>query len=172
MKTEILTDKIRLKIAEKSDAKTIFELRTNPEVAKFIDRNLNRNLSQIESFIENINADFNNAIFFKIITLEENQIAGTICLWKINSDKKYAEVGYELFPEFQNKRIMSNAMKAILNFANDELGIEYIEAYTHKENLNSRRLLDKFGFEKIIGKTDIKNPNNIIFGKNIKKACI
>ncbi|WP_257668730.1 GNAT family N-acetyltransferase [Parapedobacter tibetensis] len=172
MKTEIFTNKIKLKIAEKSDSKRIFELRTNPEVAKFINRDLNKNLSEIETFIENINSDFNNAMFFKIITLEENEIVGTICLWKINRDNKYAEIGYELFPEFQNKGLMSNAIKAILDFANDELGLEYIEAYTHKENLNSQKLLNKFGFEKINGKSDIKNPNNVIFGKSINKACI
>ena len=172
MKTEILIDKIKLKIAEKSDSKKIFELRTNPEVAKFINRDLNKNLSEIEEFIENINSDFNNAMFFKINMLEENEIAGTICLWKINRGNKYAEVGYELFPEYQKKGIMSSALKAILNFANKELGLEHIEAYTHKENINSQKLLEKFGFEKINGKSDIKNSNNLIFEKNIKKASI
>ncbi|UPT69321.1 MAG: GNAT family N-acetyltransferase [Flavobacterium sp. JAD_PAG50586_2] len=133
---------------------------------------MNKNLSEIEEFIENINSDFNNAMFFKINMLEENEIAGTICLWKINRGNKYAEVGYELFPEYQKKGIMSSALKAILNFANKELGIEHIEAYTHKENLNSQKLLEKFGFEKINGKSDIKNSNNLIFKKNLKKASI
>ncbi|MEX1188161.1 MAG: GNAT family N-acetyltransferase [Bacteroidia bacterium] len=172
MKTEISTDNIKLQIVEKSDSKKIFELRTNPEVAKFINRDLKKNLSEIETFIENINSDFNSAMFFKINLLEENEIAGTICLWRINRENKYAEVGFELFPEYQKKGIMSSALKAILNFANKEFGIEYLEACTHKENLNSQKLLEKFGFEKINGKTDDKNPNNLIFGKNIKKASI
>lgn len=167
MKTEILTDKIKLKIAEKSDGKRIFELRTNPDVAKFINRDLNKSLGEIETFIENINADFNKAVFFKILMLEDDELAGSICLWKMDHAKKYAEVGYELFPEFQSKGIMSSALLAILNFGKEELGLEYIEAYTHKENLNSQKLLQKFGFEYISNKTDSKNPFNKIFGKSL-----
>lgn len=160
MKNVILTDKLKLKIVEKSDAKNIHALRTNPEVSKFIKRDLNKSLLEIENFIEEKNkTDY----FFKINPKENNEFAGTIAIWNINREKKYAELGYELLPNYQNKGIMTNAIKEILNFAFNELNFETIEAFTDKENLSSRKLLEKIGFKLVKNKVDEKNLNNVIY---------
>lgn len=160
MKNEILTDKLKLKIVEKSDAKNIHNLRTNPEVSKFIKRDLNKSLLEIENFIEEkIKTDY----FFTINLKDSNEFAGTIAIWRIDEEKKYAELGYELLPNFQNKGIMTNAIKEILNFAFNELNFETIEAYTDKDNMNSRKLLEKNGFKLLENKIDERNLNNVIY---------
>lgn len=64
---------------------------------------------------------------------------------------------------------MTSALREIINFAFTELNIETIEALTHSENLPSRKLLEKFDFQVISGKTDPDNSNNIIYC--LKKAC-
>ncbi|WP_348810848.1 GNAT family N-acetyltransferase [Flavobacterium maritimum] len=166
MNHEIITDKLKLKIVENSDAELIHKLRTNPEVGKFIKRDLNKSLNDIENFIEEINK---SDLFFSIRTLENNEFAGTIAIWNINPERKYAELGYELFPSFQNKGIMTNAINGILDYAFNKLDFEIIEAYTDKENQNSRKLLEKIGFNLVCNKIDKKNLNNIIY--EIKKVC-
>ena len=160
MKNEIFTDKLILKIVKKSDAKNIHSLRTNSEVSKFIKRDLNKSLLEIENFIEE---KIKNDYFFTITLKENNEFAGTIAIWNINNEKKYAELGYELLPNFQNKGIMKNAIKEILNFAFNQLNFETIEAFTDKENLNSRKLLEKIGFNFMKDKIDEKNQNNVIY---------
>ncbi len=139
MKTELHTDKVKLRAPEKSDAANLYSLRTHPSVNKFIERDLPKNISDVEKFIELRNAD-PNPFYFIIETLPTNELAGTICLWNINKENKYAEVGYELLPDFQGKGIMTSALRKIINLAFTELNIETIEALTHSENLSSRKL--------------------------------
>lgn len=164
MKPIITTDKIQLKILEKADAQNLHALRTNPEVTKYIKRDINKTLLDMEDYIEEKLSDPKKPMFFTIKTLDNNEFAGTICLWKINPAEKYAEVGYELLPSFQRKGIMSHALKTILDFAFNELGFEYIEAYTHHENIPSRKMLGKVGFKHIENKIDEGNLDNVIFG--------
>lgn len=164
MNLEIITDKIKLKIVEKADAERLFKLRTDPEVSQFVNRDLNKTLADIEEFIEHKINHQNEVLFFTIKTIPENELAGTICLWNIDQEKKYAEVGYELFPHFQGRGIMSDALKAILKLAFNELGFEYLQAFTNKENMSSRKLLQKFGFEYLAEKKDENNLNNVIYG--------
>ena len=59
---------------------------------------------------------------------------------------KIAEVGYDLNPIFQRKGIMSEALNKVINFGFNELGLDNIEAYTHIQNENSKKLLEKNGF--------------------------
>ncbi len=165
MRFELHTDNVKLRAPEKSDATNLYYLRTHPIVNKFIERELPKNISDVEKFIELRNAD-PNPFYFIIETLPTNEFAGTICLWNINKENKYAEVGYELLPDFQGKGIMTSALRVITNFAFTELNIETIEAFTHSKNLSSRKLLEKFDFKLILDKTDPDNSNNIIYCLN------
>ena len=167
MKPELHTDKVKLRAPEKSDAENLYYLRTHPMVNKFIERDLPKNISDVEKFIELRNAD-PNPFYFIIETLSNSEFTGTICLWNINKENNYAEVGYELLPDFQGKGIMTSALRKIINFAFTELNIETVEAYTHSENLSSRKLLEKFDFKLMPGKTDPDNSNNVIYC--LKKA--
>lgn len=167
MKPELHTDRVKLRAPEKSDAANLYYLRTHPKVNRFIERVLPKSISDVEKFIELRNSD-PNPFYFIIETLSTNELAGTICLWNINKENKYAEVGYELLPDFQGKGIMTSVLRKIISLAFTELNIETIEAFTHSENLPSRRLLEKFNFKLMLGKTDPDNSNNIIYC--LKKA--
>jgi [ribosomal protein S5]-alanine N-acetyltransferase len=91
------------------------------------------------------------------------KLAGAISLKNIQNAAGYAEIGYELFPEFQGRGIMTEAMKKMIEICFDKLRLKRIEAYTHRENLNSIKLLHKFNFKEVVGKTDPNNANNIVF---------
>ena len=161
---EILTDKILLRIVEKTDVENIHKLRTNPIVSKFIKRDLNKSISDIENFIEERKrTDY----YFAIMTLDSNEFAGTIAIWNINEEEKYAELGYELLPNFQGKGLMSNAISNIVHFAFNNLDFNTLEAFTDKSNINSRKLLEKLGFEHQQNRLYEKNVDNVIY--QIKK---
>ncbi len=137
-------------------------LRTNPEVTQFIHRDVNQSISDIEEFIERITSD-PEKLFYKIELVETGELVGAIALKNINKKKQYAEIGYELFPHFQRKGIMSTAMTKMITMAFHDLGITELEAYTHRENTNSRKLLEKFKFELVEGKVDAGNLNNVVY---------
>ncbi len=80
------------------------------------------------------------SISWGITTKESNILIGSICLWNFSEDKKTAEVGYDLDPEFQGKGIMSEALKAVLNFGFKRRGFDTIEAHTDYRNNPSEKL--------------------------------
>ena len=84
-------------------------------------------------------------------------------MWNFSQDNKKAEVGYDLNPLFQRKGIMSEALKNIIAFGFNELRLNKIEAFTHKENESSKNLLEKNGFILMEQKKDEKNRSNLIF---------
>ncbi|MGE8242819.1 putative ribosomal N-acetyltransferase YdaF [compost metagenome] len=163
METKISTDKLVLKPVELSDLQNMYNLRTNPQVAKYIERDINKNLEDIRQFIELVKK---NNFYFTINTIVPSEFIGTITLWNIDRNTNYAEIGYELLPQFQGEGLMSEAVKTILDYAFNKAGFEYIEAYTHRENIASKKLLERVGFKLAVGKIDEDNSDIIIYGIN------
>ncbi|MEO5908017.1 MAG: GNAT family N-acetyltransferase, partial [Ginsengibacter sp.] len=120
---------------------------------------------EARSFIKKINNNIkSNKSFYWAITIKGNpKLVGTICLWKFSENKKTAEVGYELNSAFQGKGIMDEALKKVIHFSFETLGITTLEAFTHKDNLKSISLLMKNNFLQNITRKDEEHLNNLIF---------
>lgn len=163
----IKTERLILRELLVSDQEQIFSLRTNTEVIKYIDRPISRNDKNGLAFIERIsNSTKNKDIFYWVITLKgSSKLIGSICLWNFSVDKTIVEVGYELFPEYFRKGFMNEALTAVLDFGFNVTCFKTIEAFTHKDNLGSKKLLVKNGFKEDKARVDDDNLNNIIFIK-------
>lgn len=165
---EIKTERLVLRKIEESDCDVIFFLRTDETVNTYIERPEDRktkNKDDALKFIKDITEDIVN---FKSIswgiTLKNNpKIIGTICLWNFSEDNKTAEVGYGLNPKYFNKGIMSEALKLVVEFGFRDLNFDKIEAFTHKDNENSKKLLVKNGFHFMINRKDKDNTANRIY---------
>ncbi|SEE60875.1 ribosomal-protein-alanine N-acetyltransferase [Tenacibaculum sp. MAR_2010_89] len=158
------TERLVLRKLVDSDQKATFEIRSNKEVNKFIDRPVPKRISDIEDFIKMIDQliNANKGVYWAI---EYNNILiGSIGLRHFNEDFTYAEVGYELQTDFQGKGFMSEALKEVLNYGFNKLLLNEIEAYTHKKNKNSISLLKKHNFNIRSEKKDVDFENNIILG--------
>ena len=168
------SERLFLRNINESDSDVILFLRSDKSIIKFIKRPENRktkNKSDAVKLIKEINENIKNnkSITWGITLKNEPQIIGTICLWNFSKNNKIAEVGYDLNTEFQGLGIMSEALRLIIDFGFNELKLEKIEAYTHNENENSKRLLEKNGFHFKKNKKDLENDSNIIF--ELKNAC-
>ena len=165
---EIKTERLLLRKLQASDCEVILFLRTDKDVTKFIERPEHRKTKTLSQAIELIKEfdsyiERNSSISWGITLKHEPSIIGTICLWNFTQNDKVAEVGYDLDPRYQNKGLMSEALKAIVAFGFYELKLEKIEAFTHAENLPSTQLLDTQGFIHNMGRKDLDNTSNIIF---------
>jgi ribosomal-protein-alanine N-acetyltransferase len=58
---------------------------------------------------------------------------------------------------------MSEALKKIIEFGFQEIELDAIEAYTHKNNNDSTKLLQKYNFKQDVERVDKENSDNIIF---------
>ncbi len=165
---ELHTKRLLLRQVKESDAVNIQFLRSNDEVNTFIKRTKTNTIEEAITFITNINIKIkDNAILFWSITLDNTpQLIGTICLWNFSKDRKIAEVGYDLRPDFQGKGIMSEALSCILHYGFEQLQLDQIEAFTHRNNIASKKLLTRHNFILIEQRKDEANHDNIIFSKS------
>jgi ribosomal-protein-alanine N-acetyltransferase len=162
---EIQTERLLLRRLKQSDWKMISHLRSDKDVNQFVKRPSADSQEKALKFISKINSGIDNQnLYFWTIT-EKNQkgMIGSICLWNFSKDKKVAEVGYDLSRKFQGKGIMTESLKRIITFGFDRLKLETIEAFTHRLNVSSKKLLETNGFKIVLEKRDEHNPDNIVY---------
>ncbi|NAY93378.1 GNAT family N-acetyltransferase [Muricauda sp. JGD-17] len=167
---EIETDRLLLRRLQQSDWEMISYLRSDKIVNEFVKRPSAESKEKALEFIVKINDGIDNRDLYYWTITEKNQkgMIGSICLWNFSKDKKIAEVGYDLSPKFQGKGIMNESLKSIMAFGFDNLNLETIEAFTHRLNGSSKKLLERNGFKVVLGKKDEHNADNIIY--ELKKA--
>jgi len=160
----LTTERLTLRQPLESDAQEIFLLRSDTIVNKYLDRQPTETVEEALSFIRKVNENFKNnaGLYWAITQTDNDKLIGTICLFDFSDELKKCEIGYELLPNYQGQGIMNEALKKIIEFTFQTLGLETIDAFTHKENQSSTKLLQKFNFEEttII---DEANPNLIVF---------
>jgi ribosomal-protein-alanine N-acetyltransferase len=141
------TSRLLLRPLQETDEDFIYSLRSNEQVNRFIDRAPAKNIEDAKTFIKKISeavAEY-RSYYWGIILRETNTMIGTICVWNFSDDRKSAELGYELHPDFQGSGYMDEAMKEVIGFV-FRSGLARLEAQTHKDNVASTKLLLKNGF--------------------------
>src|SRR5690606_10335537 len=160
----LITERLNLRKIQMSDLDRVHFFRSDKEINKYIKREpqtREMTIAHIELITKALMTD--ESITWGITTKESDVLIGSICLWNFSKDKKKAEVGYGLDPEFQGKGIMGEALKATMDFGFNQRGFETIEAYTDYRNLPSKKLLKQHGFIPSEGIKDADNQNNEVF---------
>lgn len=144
------TGRLTLRQLGSSDDNEIFALRSNDNVNKYLDRKSSKSIDDARNFIETINENSqrSDSIYWAITLNGTKKLIGTICLFNFSEDHSKAEIGYELLPNFQGKKIMQEAILKVVHFGFQHIGLNSIEAYTHSENRSSTRLLEKLNFKR------------------------
>ncbi|WP_229106802.1 GNAT family N-acetyltransferase [Paenibacillus sp. 1001270B_150601_E10] len=59
---------------------------------------------------------------------------------------RYGLIGFDLAPTFWGRGLMQEALTEMIRLGFDDMKLDYIEATTEVDNLQSQRLLQKMGF--------------------------
>lgn len=159
------TNRLKLRSLEKIDTMEILFLRSDKEVNQFVKRTAPKHKTDAEEFISKIQLDFieGRNIYWVINSIHETSMLGSICLWNFSSDRKKAEVGYDLMPKFQGKGIMSEALAEVLKFGFTQLSLKEICAFTQYNNHSSIQLLKKNSFTPKEHEIDPDNDQNRMY---------
>ncbi len=132
------------------DRLDIFDIRSNDEVMKFMDKFKMVSVEDSEKFINSIIKTYKNknGINWGIVEKSSNKLIGYFGFWKIIEENCRAEIGYALIPKFWHKGYMTEAMKTIIPFGFNKIKLHSIEANVNADNENSIKLLEKLGFKK------------------------
>ncbi|MDG1246178.1 MAG: GNAT family N-acetyltransferase [Polaribacter sp.] len=161
------THRVTLRALNLEDAETLLALRSSEEINKFVITKRMQNLEEAKDFIQTCNALYKKEKRIFWVLTNQVEILGTVVLHRISLARKYAEIGYKLKTEKQQKGFMSEAMTAVLNFGIEQLNLKIIEAYTHKNNLRSIALLKKHHFVFQVHRKDPSFEHNRIFKREI-----
>ncbi len=160
----LTTERLTLRQLLESDVEEIFALRSDIKINKYLDRTPSNTMIDSLNFIRRINENTKSSElkYWGITLIDKKEIIGTICLFNLSAELKKCEIGYELLNEYQGRGLMKEATKKIIEYAFQTLGLKTIDAFTHRDNQRSTKLLQKFNFEgQTIG--DQTNPNLIVF---------
>ena len=160
----LTTERLTLRQPLESDAQQIFLLRSDAIVNKYLDRQPTRTVEEALHFIRTVNENFKNneGLYWAITQRGNKKLIGAICLFDFSDELQKCEIGYELLPNYQGQGIMNEALEKIIEFTFQTLELMTINAFTHKDNQSSTKLLQKFYFQET-AIIDEANPNLILF---------
>ena len=146
---ELTTENMQLRKVTLEDIHEIYKIRSDENISTYLDRPVCKSIDEAKKFILKMNEDFENkeTIYWAICKKGEKKLIGTICLWKILMSESKAEIGFELFTEYQGKGIMREAVPRVIDFAFNELGLYIIEGAVEMGNKRSIMLLERHGFK-------------------------
>jgi ribosomal-protein-alanine N-acetyltransferase len=162
---ELKTGRLILRQLNESDDNILYSLRSDSEVNRFLDRPPADNVQEVRQFIRKIldGIQRNEWIYWAIRLKNSPELIGTVCLWNFSDDGKTAETGYELLPSFSGYGYMNETLKAVIRFAFRTLSLHRIEAWTHRENYRSTRLLLNNGFILDVDRRDMDHEDQVIY---------
>jgi len=144
----IKTERLDLHFVTKDDATFIYRLVNEKS---WIENIGNRNVNSVEEAIPYIKKTFSdnyekNGYGLYKVCLKDGTAIGLNGL--VNRDSlEHVDVGFACLPEYWGKGYSYEAAEAVLKFAEETLGIDYIVAITSPTNVPSQNLLKKLGYQ-------------------------
>lgn len=144
----LTTERLHLRQIINEDANEMFLLRSNPEIMKYIPREMPKTTDDALKHIAYMQGLLDNkeCINWAICLKEDNKLIGNIGYFRMQPENHRAEVGYMLSTDFHGKGIMQEALTEIIRFGFEEMKLHSIEAVTDPENFASWKLLEKNAF--------------------------
>jgi len=138
------TARLRLRALRRDDAKAIATLVNDRRIAENTARIPHPyTLADAKDFIALVEASETETVF--AITLGGGRLIGTCGLSRQRGDK--IELGYWLGVAYWGEGYATEAARALIDYAFDDLGIDELEAGARVSNPASRRVLEKCGFQ-------------------------
>ena len=174
MKKPIETERLLLREVIVSDVDGMFELDSNPNVHIYIGKKPVTTIEQSAAYIENLQQQYKDfgTGRWAVILKETNEFLGwsgiKFITDEINNHKNFYEIGYRFIEKHWGKGYATEAGKAFIEYAFDNLKADAVYAYADAGNGNSRKILEKLGLryvnsfeyqEELEVWYELKNPN-------------
>ena len=148
-------------------------MRSDDEINKYLDRKRAKTIDDARNFINKINENINknDSVYWAITFSDKNILIGTICLFGFSDENDKCEIGYELLTNFQGQGIMREALEKVIDYAFNTIKVQKIEAFFHRDNQSSIKLLEKFSFRNS-NEADETNPDLICYYLKIQMTIV
>ena len=149
IRTHLETERLRLRLFTRDDVQIMFELNSDPEVIKYADtpaRDLEEAMQRLE---QGPLFDYEKYGYgrFAVELKETGKVIG-FCGIKYLPEIELPEVGYRYLTEYWGRGIGTEAARACIEFARDDLKIKKLVALIIPENVASIKLAEKLGMSR------------------------
>lgn len=133
---------------ESTDLQFIYDHFRNPFVSRYLyDNEPPKDMTEAEWIHKWCMDSDSDHVRWCIIHKEESKPIGTIGFHRYDNQNNSTEIGYDLSEEYTRKGLMSEALKAIMNFGASELLLHRVYASVAIDNQASNKLLESNGFQ-------------------------
>lgn len=167
---QLETERLVLRRFVVEDAEAMYRnWASDPEVTKYLTWPTHANVDVTRAILKEWTATYASQNYYQwAIVLKENGACpiGSIAAVKMNDDVSIAQIGYCLGRLWWHRGIMSEALKAVIDFFFNEVGANRIEARYDPRNPHSGMVMQKCGM-KYEGTSRSSDRNN----QGICDAC-
>lgn len=143
----LTTDRLTIRRMTMRDAGDMFEYSRDPEVARHVLWDAHRNIGETRAYIRYTLRKYRagEPASWAIELNETGRVIGTIGFMWYQRDNNAAEVGYSLARAYWNQGLMTEALRAVLDFAFKTMRLHRVEAQHEVENPASGAVMRKAG---------------------------
>ncbi len=142
------TPRLLLRAPVEADTELIFRIQSDSRVNRYLGRPPDRTPADSAARVATMLAGLRDgtAIRWIVALREGGEAVGSGGFWRWEKAHRWAEIGYDLLPEYWGKGIMPEAVRRMLDFGFTAMGLHRVEANVDPDNAGSVRVLEKVGF--------------------------
>ncbi len=145
----IITDRLKLRKFKNGDEVAMYKnYVTDPNVTEYVTWNPHKDIEETRGFVNRWVDSYNEMVYRWAICLKDtDEVIGSIDIVRAMFGYTTVETGYVLSREYWNKGIMTEALKAVIEYMK-RVGVHRIQAKHVVENIGSGRVMEKAGMTK------------------------
>lgn len=154
MSIRIETQRLALRQFELTDAKALHDICSQPYILKWMP-DWEHPLETRYKWLDWVNKQYSLAtketarIMLAVTLKGSGTLIGMVGIGNKEEVENEIEIAYFISEEYSGNGYITEAAKAMLSWAFETLGMEYIIAIVELDNYSSQRVAEKCGFEKI-----------------------
>lgn len=143
----IESERLILRRISKMDARDMYAYARDPRVTRYLTWDPHPSLSYTEEYLAYLETRIAIGDFFDFAVIERStgRMIGTCGFTRFRYEDDCGEIGYVLSPDAWGKGYAVEALRSLLSFGFDTLGLERIEARIIEGNVRSFRVAEKLG---------------------------
>lgn len=143
----LTTDRLLLRKMRKKDAADMYDYAKRMDVTRYLLWQPHSDLAFTKRYLSYVESCYRTDKFYDLAVVyrAEDRMIGTCGFTRFDFLNHSAEIGYVLHPRYWNLGIATEAVCAVLRYGFETLGLNRIEARYMKDNMASRRVMEKCG---------------------------
>ena len=144
---ELQTDRLTLRRMKVGDSFDVFEYASREDVTEFLLWKPHPDIAYTREYLQFVATHYEIGDFFDwaVVLREEDKMIGTCGFTKFDYTHNLGEIGYVINPEYRGRGIAVEAVREVMRFGFEELGLNRIEAKFMEHNTASLRVMEKVG---------------------------